>query len=102
MVFIAADSHLGSGLAHLLDASYQPGPFAAEDQIALEAWCESGVNHTLRVRALWKMHTSAGKILRDQGLDPYEDIELKNVFWALRLGGHPKPASQGHLKTGQL
>ncbi len=26
---------------------------------------------------------------------------LDNVAWSEFLGGHPKPASRGHLKTGQ-
>jgi hypothetical protein len=39
--------------------------------------------------------------LRDQHGYPYEFKWNKTSAYALALGGHPKPASRGHLKTGQ-
>ena len=30
------------------------------------------------------------------------NVTLTSYAGSLRLGGHPKPASRGHLKTGQL
>jgi hypothetical protein len=29
-------------------------------------------------------------------------MDANSAFWADLLGGHPKPGSRGHLKTGQL
>ena len=53
---------------------------------------------------LWRMDLASGKVapvLRGVSMEEYDiSLDSKKVVYS-SLGGHPKPANEGHLKSGQ-
>jgi hypothetical protein len=71
-LFDEIEMRLGCEFAHLLRTANRP--FVSKDDtdwIVMEAWCESGENHTPRIKAMLDLHQRADEMLRDRGLDPY-------------------------------
>jgi hypothetical protein len=73
--FDEMEMRLGCQFAQLLRTAHEP--FVSKDDtdwIVMEAWCESGENHTPRIKAMFDLHQRADEMLRDRGLDPYRSV----------------------------